>query len=553
MPSGSPRKDARAERRRNLARIGEIAQVSARNGFGFLLRRGGGEPDAGSMSTRGVRARRTLEDLGPTFVKFGQLLSTRPDVVPPDILAELRKLQDAARPIPFADVQTVIREELGLDLERVFAEFSPEPIASASIGQVHIARLADGNEVAVKVQRPDAERQLNADVQLLYQIAKIAKERVRRLQFIDVVEIVDELARTVRRELDYEVEASTIEVFRVNFGDSPNVDVPRVYWRYTTGRVLTMERLAGTPLSRVDFDEWSPADRTTLANRIAETWMQMIFEHGIFHADPHPANLLVVGPDHLGLVDFGMVEQLSRRDRENAVRLLMDITNGDSERLPRRLRALGVRYPPRLEEELAEQLSVIIQRYSASALGDIDAREVLREIFQTIYRLDVTLPPRWVMLDKALATLAGVGSEVDPGLNVLAAARPYARKLLVDGYRPDRLAARGRDEAERYLAAFREYPFQIADLLEEFKDGDFEFTVRVDGQDEVAARAEGAANRMALALLGTGIIMGSLIAGAVIDAGPMLAGFAVAFVPGVLLGLLIAAIVGVGIVRSGRW
>ena len=157
------------------------------------------------------------------------------------------------------------------------------------------------------------------------------------------------------------------------------------------------------------------------------------------------------------------------------------------------------------------------------------------------------------MLDKALATLAGVGSEVDPGLNVLAAARPYARKLLADGYRPDRLAARGRDEAERYLAAFREYPFQIADLLEEFKDGDFEFTVRVDGQDEVVARAEGAANRMALALLGTGIIMGSLIAGAVIDAGPMLAGFAVAFVPGVLLGLLIAAVVGAGIVRSGRW
>jgi ubiquinone biosynthesis protein len=547
------RRDSRAERRRNLARIGEIAQVAARNGFGFLLRRGGGETDEGLRSTRGVRARKTLEELGPTFVKFGQLLSTRPDVVPADIVAELRMLQDAAKPISYEEVAGVIREDLGLEVERVFAEFSREPIASASIGQVHLARLPDGREVVVKVQRPDAERQLTADIQLLYQIARIARERVRRLQFIDVVGIVDELSRTLRRELDYEIEARNAEVFAMGFAGVEQVEIPPIHWRYTTSRVLTMGRVGGTPLSRLDLAQWPPADRERLARRITETWMQMVFEHGFFHADPHPANILVQDPDRLGLVDFGMVEQLTRRDRENAVRLLMDILAGESDRLPRRLRALGVHYPPQLEDELAEQLSVIIQRYSATALGQIDVREVLREIFQTIYRLDVTLPARWVMLDKTLATLAGVASEVHPGLNVFETARPYARRIIADGYRPDRLAAKGRDDAERYLAAFREYPFQIADLLEEFKDGEFGLHITVEGQTESVARAEGAANRLSIALLAVGLFMGSAITGALLDAGPSLAGFAVVAIPGVLAGLFFAAILVLAVLRSGRW
>lgn len=554
MPLGGPlRSSSRAERKRNLARVGEIAQVAAKHGFGFLLGRGYREPDEGLPSTRGRRAREMLEELGPTFVKFGQLLATRPDLVPADIVVELRQLQDNARPVPYADVRRVIEAELGLSVDRVYAEFSAEPIAAASIGQVHLARLPDGREVVVKVQRPDAERQITADIQLLYQLARIAKERVRKVQFIDTVGIVDEFARSIRRELDYEVEGRNAEVFGVQFAEDHGIAIPSVHWRYTTSRVLTMERVPGTALSRLDLGAWDMADRERLAVRITETWMQMVFTHGFFHADPHPANILVAEDGTLGLVDFGMVEQLSRRDRENAVRLLMDILGGDAEKLPRRLRALGVRYPPQMEEELAEQLAIILQRYSATALGDIDAREVLREIFQTIYRLEVTLPSRWVMLDKTLATLAGVGSEVYPGLNVFAVARPYARKLIVDGYRPDRIAKRGKDEAERYLAAFMEYPFQIADLLEEFKDGEFELTTRVDGLQESVSRGESAVNRLTLALVGAAFFAGSIIAGSVIDGGPTIFSFAVIMIPGVLVGLFVAALLLFGILRSGRW
>src|SRR5680860_810768 len=211
-----------------------------------------------------------------------------------------------------------------------------------------------------------------------------------------------------------------------------------------------MERVEGTTLSQIDLSSWSADDRRRLANRLCETWMQMVFVHGFFHADPHPANVLVRDPDHLSLVDFGMSQQLSTRDREAAVRLLLDILNQDAERLPRRLRALGVRYPRSMEEELGDRLGVILHRYSASAIGEIDAREVLREIFETIYRLDITLPARWVMLDKTLATLSWVTLEVYPDLNVFEVARPYALRMAAQRLRPDQIAERVLVDVGRY-------------------------------------------------------------------------------------------------------
>ncbi len=545
---------ARGERRQNLARLGEIAQVAARHGFGYAF--GRKEADEAGMNdggrSRGRRMRDMLDELGPTFVKFGQLLSTRPDIVPPDILAELRGLQDDARPEPVERIRAVIESELGLTVERIFTEFDDEPIAAASIGQVHRARLPSGQEVVVKVQRPDAERQISADIQLLYQAARVARERVRKLQFIDLVGTVDEFARTVRRELDYGVEARNAEVFRRNFAGDDRVAVPKVYWRYTTARVLTMERVEGTVLSHVDLGSWSPEDRKKLANRITETWMQMLFVHGFFHADPHPANMLVRDPDHISLVDFGMTEQLTQRDREAAVRLLLDILDGNAERLPRRLRALGIRYPRAMEEELGDRLGVILQRYGASAIGDIDAREVLREIFQTIYRLDITLPARWVMLDKTLATLAGVALEIHPGFNVFDVARPYAARLAASRFRPDHVADRVRIDMGRYAEAFLDYPFQVSELLDEFKDGEIEITVRPEGFSEAVDKLQAGANRLVMALVASALILSSAVI-AVFARSTGIAGLSLIAIPSAIIALVIVVWLCLGIFRSGRW
>jgi ubiquinone biosynthesis protein len=545
---------ARGERRQNLARMGEIAQVAARHGFGYVFGRKdapGAEGESAGRS-RGKRVRAMLDELGPTFVKFGQILATRPDLVPADVIEELRGLQDDVSPEPLESVRAMIEEELGLTVEQAFVEFDPHPVAAASIGQVHRAVLPGGQEVVVKVQRPDAARRIEADIQLMYQAAKVARDHVRRLQFLDLVGIVDQFAQTIRRELDYGVEARNAEIIGRQFAGDEHVWVPRIHWRQSTSRVLTMERVEGTPLGRLDLSGWGPDDRRRLAQRITETWMQMVFVHGFFHADPHPANILVRDPDRLSLVDFGMTEQLSPRDRDAMVRLLLDILSGDADRLPRRLRALGMRYPRQMEAELTDQLSVVLQRYSDASLGEIDARAVMRETFDTIYRLDITLPARFVMLDKALATLSGVALSIDPGMNVFEAARPYAVRMAAARLRPDRLARRARVDAGRYAAAILDYPFQISELLDEFKDGSFEIAVRTDALDKATDRALSALNRLALAVVAAALIMGSAIV-AVFARSDGIAGLAWVAVPGFIGGVALAVWLVLGIIRSGRW
>src|ERR671935_945758 len=332
---------------RNLGRLSEIAQVLVRHGFGYVFERHrltdllpwrdrvsalDGQP-----SQRGRALRNALDELGPTFVKFGQLLSMRPDVLPPDIIAELRGLQDDVRPFPFEQVEQVIEADLGLSLERLFLDFETTPIAAASIGQVHRAVLPNGREVAIKVQRPGAPRQIEADLALLYQAARIAKERVRAFDFIDAHQLVDEFARSIRQELDYRLEARNATTFHRNFAGHPHVRVPRVYWSYTRARVLTLELLEGIQLADLPQDAWTMEERRRLAYLMAETWMTMIFRHGFFHGDPHPANIFILDEGSLiGLVDFGQVGKLSADDMSKLTRLFIEAADERIEHLPRR-------------------------------------------------------------------------------------------------------------------------------------------------------------------------------------------------------------------------
>ena len=237
---------------RTLSRVTEIGRVATRHGFGYLLdrrRSGDGEQDG----DRGRRLREMFDELGPTFVKFGQLLSTRPDVVPPDIITELRKLQDDVSPVAMEDVERVIGEELGLTVEQAFLDFDETPIAAASIGQVHRATLPNDVQVVVKVQRPNAARQIESDLRLMASAARVARERVRQLDFIDTGELVDEFGRSIRLELDYQQEARNAETFRRNFAGDERIAVPRVWWRYTSGRLLTLDRLEGTHVRDLDL------------------------------------------------------------------------------------------------------------------------------------------------------------------------------------------------------------------------------------------------------------------------------------------------------------
>jgi ubiquinone biosynthesis protein len=476
-----------------------------------------------------------LDELGPTFVKFGQLLSTRPDVVPPDIVAELRGLQDDVSPVGFNQVREVLEAELDLTVERAFLEFDVVPLASASIGQVHRAVLPDGQEVAVKVQRPAAPAQIEADLALLYQAAKLLHERVKALEFVDPRELVDEFARSIRLELDYTHEARNAEAFHHNFAHDPRVVVPRVIRRYSSARVLTLEFLHGRKVADLDLEAMRPDERRDIVTRMADTWMTMVFRHGFFHADPHPANIFILDSGELGLVDFGQAGKLTDEDMARLTRLFVDAATENIDTIPRRLRELGVRYAPEREQEFRQELRVLFDRYYGTRLSDIDPVQVIREGFQLIYSLNLHLPSRYVMLDKAIATLASVGQEVYPEFNVFEVAKPYARRLVAERFHPRAVARQARTEALALGSIARDLPYQAHDVLEQLRAGTFQVRIENPGIDQLDEHLDQASNRLAVALVVAAGLLGSAMVGVFAQEGPHVIGVHLVALVGFLL------------------
>ncbi|HEY7694137.1 MAG TPA: AarF/ABC1/UbiB kinase family protein [Gaiellaceae bacterium] len=549
---------------RSLGRMSEIAQVAVRHGFGYWLethkltdllpwpRSPAALEAAPTPTQRGRHLREMLDELGPTFVKFGQLLSTRPDIVPPDIIAELRALQDDVRPFSFAEVERVVREELELSIEKLFTSFEEKPMAAASIGQVHRAVLPNGKKVAVKVQRPDAPRQIEADLSLLYQAAKIAKERVRSLDFIDARELVDEFARSIRHELDYRAEARNAQAFHRNFAGHPHVRIPHVYWSYSGQRVLTLELLEGQQVADLELQAFTMDERRRLAYLITEAWMTMIFRHGFFHADPHPANILLIGGDQIGLVDFGQAGKLSDDDMSKLTALFIDAAEENVDALARRLGDLGVRYERSREADLTRELRELYYKYYGARLSEIDPLQVIREAFALIYSQNLRLPTRFVLLDKAIATVGAVGVELYPDFNVFEVAKPYARDLMLHRYTPRRMLTRARKEARALAQIVRVTPYQVHDILESLRDGQIEVGFVHKGLDEFMHKLDVAFNRLVIALVVAGGLIGSSLIGIFATGGPHVLGLHVISLVGFALSTVLGVWLLIGVIRSGR-
>jgi ubiquinone biosynthesis protein len=540
-------------KQRTIGRLSEIGRVATRHGFGYVVerrRRPGEEEDR--PSDRGRRLREMLDELGPTFVKFGQLLSTRPDVVPMDIVQELRKLQDDVSPVAFSDVERVIETELGLTIERAFLSFDEVPVAAASIGQVHRATLPTEDEVVVKVQRPNAPRQIESDLALMRSAARFVRDRVRALDFIDAEALVDEFARSIREELDYLHEARNAETFRRNFAGDPRIAIPAVTRRYTTHRVLTLERLHGVQLRDLDVSMRTLEERRELAYRMTDAWMAMIFRHGFFHGDPHPANILVLEDGRIGLVDFGLAGSLTNEDMSRLTRLFIDAATENVGALPRRLGELGVRYPKEREPELQAALEELYYRYYGARVSEIDPIEVIREAFDLIYSMNLRLPTRFVTLDKAIATLGAVGVELYPDFNVFEVAKPYARGLMAERFSPRRISLRLQKEVREIATMASDFPYQIHDLLEELRDGEFEVKLKNPGVDDLARHVDRGANRLSVALVVVGGLIGSSLIGIFAKSGPQVIGLHLLSFLGFVASGLLGAWLLFGIIRSGR-
>ena len=546
----------------SLGRLSEIAQVAVKHGFGYLLSRHHlsdlipgrrkATREESAASERGRHLREMLDELGPTFVKFGQLLSMRPDVLPPDVIAELRGLQDDVRPFSFEEARRVVEDELGQTLERLFLEFEETPIAAASIGQVHRAVLPNGHRVAVKVERPGAPERIEADIALLYQVARVLKERVRALDFVDVEALVDEFSRSIRRELDYRQEGRNADLLRSHLAANPHVRVPRIYWSYSRARVLTLEYLDGVLVSHLD-KELSIEERRRLAVRIAKTWMEMIFQHGVFHGDPHPANILVLdGPDQIGLVDFGLVGRLSDDDMTKLTRIFLDAIAENVEALPTRLMDLGVRCPPEREHDFAVELREAYYRYYGASLAEIDPLQVIREVFALIYSTNLKLPIRYMILDKTIATVASVGAELDPQFNVFEVAKPYARDLVRDRFNPERLLHRGRRDALELARVGRDLPGLLHGVLGATREGRLEIGFVHKGLEGMIHQLTAAMNRLAVSLVVVAGLLGSSMIGIFANEGTKILGVNAVSV----IGFALSGVLGVwllwGVIRSGR-
>lgn len=379
------------------------------------------------------------------------------------------------------------------------------------------------------------------------------RERVRALDFVDARQLVDEFARQIRQELDYRLEARNAQTFYRQFAGDQRVRVPKVYWQYTRARVLTLEWLDGTQLADVDTLALTAEERRDLAYRVTETWMTMIFRHGFFHGDPHPANILVLEEaGTIGLVDFGAVGKLSDDDMSKLTRLFIDAANENVEALPRRLADLGVRYPKEREQEFLAELREIYYRYYGASLAEIDPIQVIREAFQLIYALNLHLPTRFLLLDRSIATLGSVGVELYPDFNVFEVARPYARDLMLERFTPQRVARRARRDAFRYAHVLAEAPFQVHDILEELRDGQIEVGFVHKGLDDFLENLQKVFNRLVMALVVTGGLIGSSLIGVFAKGGPHVLGVNAISIVGFALSTVLGLWLLWSVVRSGR-
>ena len=556
MTAGGPPPAIR--RTGNLARFSQISRVLVRHGFGFVFdlrrgrleRRGFQELFAPNF---GVRLRRTLDDLGPTFVKFGQLLSTRSDVMPEGVLTELQKLQDTVGPMPFERVRGIIEQELGKPINEVFERLDPVVLGSASIGQVHRAVLHSGEAVAIKVQRPEAQGRVESDLELMKDFANFLDRRFGRRIFVDVPGLVAEFDGVIRRELDYATEAENARRFAINFAET-KVVIPKIYLKHSTSRVLTLEYVEGTRFHDIRPLSLGPAERRRVATMGADAIFKMAFVDGFFHGDPHPGNLLLTPEGNLALLDFGMVGYMSQGDIEALSRLFIAVIQRDASAALRGLEGLGVRYEQEVQADLIQDLRDFLFKYSGLTVGEVTLGQALSELISLVRRYRLQMPPVFPLLTKALVTAEGISRSIDPTLNVFEIARPYARRLLNQRLKPDYLLETTREHALEYTRYLEDYPEQLRQLLAALEDGELEVQLRHRGLNDLGSEVDVLANRLVFAIVTGALLIGSSMIGAFVQAGPTVPFLGVPLVSfiGFTVALVMASIVLLVIFRSRR-
>lgn len=510
---------------RNLGRSREIVTVLFNYGFGdvveqlglmrylrwgrrVVLRR---RPEKEPRLMRPQRIRMAFEDLGATFIKFGQIVSTRPDLVPPDVVAELQKLQEKVPPFPPATAVKLLEAELGAPIDQLFAEFDLEPLAAASLGQVHTARHRDGTRLAVKIRRPNVMRDVERDLSLMIDLAILMERHIPEAEVFDPVGLVNQFARSVRRELNFTREGRTMDEFRRLYRNDATLYVPRVYWDLTTEAVLTMECIDGF---RIDDEAnllragITPA---ALAVNGAQIFMKQSFELGLFHGDPHPGNIRVLRDGTICLLDYGMVGVLDDEKREQLVDLFLAVSHRDVPAAVSLVLVIGKPRRPIDLPLLQSDLRDFIETYYGLELERINVGKMLTDFVAILSNHGINCPSDLMLLVRAIVTLEGVGRTLDPTFNLAQQLAPYVERLVRERYNPRRMARRAWADARQVLGALHEMPFHIEKTLSKLSRDDLKIQLEHRNLDHLIGELDRSGNRLVIGMVMSSLILASAL------------------------------------------
>ena len=549
---------------RDLPRLHEIASVLIRYGWGDLVRVLG---ISGVLERAGrvlhwqhtseisqleppVRIRRALEELGPTFVKLGQLLATRVDMFPPHWIVEFEKLHSQVPAVPYELLHADLVAALGGEPGVVFADFSPVPLAAASIAQVHRATLKDGTPVVVKIRRPGIEGVIRADLRILEHAARLLESEMPDARRYDPVQIVSQFRRSLMRELDLVKEARNIDQFARHFADDPLVKIPRVYWEFTNDRVNVQEEIIGTAGVSPDMLRASGFDPKLLARRGADTVLRMVLEHGYFHADPHPGNVLFLPDNRIGMIDFGMVGMLTPPRRNQIVDLLHALVKKDEAGM---LEVLLDWSGESIQDEdrLAYDVTELMQSYDDLQLKDVNIGALLNDITAVMRDNNLVLPADLTLLFKTLITLEGLGQQIDPEFHMIDQVTPFVERIIKQRYTPQALLARGRKSMREALEVVADLPRDVQHLVRDMRRGRVRVDLDLKRLDHFGHQLDRASNRLTMGILTASLVVGSSII-MTVEGGPQLFGLPLFGLLGFLIAFFNSLWIIFSIWRSGK-
>jgi ubiquinone biosynthesis protein len=501
--------------------------------------------------TQPVRLRLAMEELGPTFIKLGQLLSTRPDIVPREYIEEFRKLQDRVPSIPLAEIRLQLEAELGATIESLFSEFSAIPIAAASIAQVHRGRLRSGEEVVIKVRRPGVKELIETDLDILHGLAYLVENHLPNGNLYDPCGLVKEFRRTISREMNFTREGHTIDRFATNFAGDATVHVPRVYWPCTGQSVLTMERIKGIKISHFELLTSAGYDLKLIAKRGADTFLRQVLIHRLFHGDPHPGNIFILPNNVICLLDYGMVGRLDEELKFQLVDLLVAVLQRDVDRVISYLLYSGELIDEINIKHLRRDLSEFIDDYYEIPLHEINAGKMLVEFIEILTEYRIKFPSDFMLLAKALITMEGLGRQLDPDFNMISHLRPFMEKLVQERLSPGSVSKEFLKVARGYTSLAKNLPHDLKEFINRVNQNKFKIDLEHRGLERLITDLDKSSNRISFSMLIAALIVGSSLIMQT-EKGPLFLGFPLLGILGYSIAGLLGLWLAVAILRSGR-